>query len=143
MQGQFQIEEDNLLLKKVCLEIKHDKELKRYYPLNKGFNVTNLNDIIITECKEENKNTEIINLIVKLLEDISFELDKGLKKDKAEISRMIFALHNLPRVYLNKEENTVCLLGQNGITPSEALKYSKLSMNEDMLLKYKQFFIHS
>ena len=143
MQGQFSLEEDNLLLMEVCHEIQYDRELKKYYPFSIVFDGTNINKALITDCKDENKHIEIIDLIIKLLEDVSYELDKGLRKDKEKISRMIFSLHNLPRVYLSKEENTLCSLGQAGITSDEALEYSKLSMDESMLSSYKHFFIHS
>lgn len=75
------------------------------------------------------------------MEDISYELNKRLGKDKEKICKMIFSAHNLPRVYLCKDNDTLCLLHQNGITSNEALEYSRLNMNEDMLLKYNQFFV--
>lgn len=142
MQKQFEIEEDNILLRKVCHEIQTDKVLKKYYPFNKVINKINICETLITNCQEDNQHIEIINLMLKLIEDILVELDKGLRKDKEKITRMIFSLHNLPRVYLSKNENTLCLLEQNGITPEEAFEYSKLSMDENLLLKYKHFFVN-
>lgn len=142
IQGQFQLEEDNIFLIKVCHEIQNDKELKRYYPFD-GVLIIGGKEGKIIGCKDENRHIEIINLIIKLVDDILLELNKGLRKDKEKIGKMIFSLHNLPRVYLNKEEKTICLLGQDGITSDEAFEYSKLSMDENMLSNYRQFFTHN
>lgn len=136
---EFRLEEDNNILKIICDKIKCDNELKKYYPFAFTFNELDLNDMMITSCKSENKHIEIINLIIKLLQDGLAELNMGLKKDKKKIGEIIFSLHNLPRVYLNKEGNTLCLLQQEGITVNEALEYSKLSMGEEMRLKYRQY----
>ena len=142
MQGQFQIEEDNIYLINVCNEIQNDRELKRYYPFDKVPTIGK-KESKITGCEDENRHIEIISLIINLLDDILLELDKGLRKDKEKICKMIFSLHNLPRVYLNKKEQTLCSLGQDSITSDEALEYSKLSMDEDMLSNYGQFFTHN
>ena len=75
-----------------------------------------------------------------MLEDILVELDKGMRKDKEKIAKIIFSLHNLPRVYLKKGTDTLCMLNQNGISSEEALLYSKLSMDENMLSIYEHFF---
>lgn len=45
-----------------------------------------------------------------------------------------------PRVYLKKDIHTLCLPGQHGISSKEALAYSKLSMNDEMVANYKCFF---
>ena len=142
MQKPFQIEEDNIFLKNICYEILNDVNLEKHYPFCNVTDIINSEKIIITECRDENSYEEIIQLINQLLEDILLELNKGLKKDKEKIVRMIFSLHNLPRVYLKKGINTLCLLGQHGINPKEALAYSKLSMNEEMVSNYSCFFIY-
>jgi len=141
MQNEFNIEEDNIFLEKVCCEIQCDAELNGYYPLNKSLGKSDLDSYIITNCSNENKYDLIIKFIIKLLEDILYELNKGLRKNKEKICRMIFSAHNLPRVYLSKKNDTLCLLHQDGITFSEALEFSKLSMNEDMLSEYSPFFV--
>ena len=84
---------------------------------------------------------KIIIFINKLLEDVLFELDRGLKKDKEKIGRLLFSLHNLPRVYLDKEAYTLCSLGQEGITVDNALEYSKMSMSKEMLSNYKSLLL--
>lgn len=143
MQNQFDVETDNIILRKVCCEIQSDKVLNKYYPFYKEVNEVNYDGTMITECQDSNQHIEIINLILKLLEDILIELDKGTKKDKEKIGRIIFVLHNLPRVYLREKANTLCMLGQKGITLDEAFAYSKSWMDEDMLSCYEQFFVCS
>ena len=78
--------------------------------------------------------------IIRLLGDILSELDKGFRRDKEKICKLIFALHNLPRVYLSMEEPTLCLIGQRGINLDDALNYSKMSMDDEMIVCYKNYF---
>ena len=75
-----------------------------------------------------------------MLGDILSELDKGFRRDKEKICKLIFALHNLPRVYLSMEEPTLCLIGQRGIDLDDALNYSKMSMDDEMIVYYKNYF---
>ena len=139
MQKEFEKEEDNIFMRKIYSEIKCDNILKDAYPFNIDINNVNMKTCIITDCNNENKYIKIIILIIKLLEDILFELDKGIKKDKEKIGRLLFSLHNLPRVYLKKEANTLCSLRQESITVDNALEYSRMSMNKEMLSNYKSF----
>ena len=82
---------------------------------------------------------KIIIFINKLLEDVLFELDRGLKKDKEKIGRLLFSLHNLPRVYLDKEAYTLCSLGQEGITVDNALEYSKMILEKVLKKDIKEY----
>lgn len=141
MQNRFDVEADNILLREVCHELQADKVLKKHYPFHKVLDKINHDENMITECQESNQHLEIILLIRKLLEDILTELDKGIKKDKKRIGRMIFALHNLPRVYLREKASTLFMLGQKGITTKDAFSYSKSWMDENMLSCYEQFFV--
>ena len=142
MQKRFQIEDDNIFLKKMCHEIQVDTILKNYYPFKNVLNKMDTSEAIITYCQDEIQHIEIINLMLRLLEDILTELGRGLRKDKEKICKMLFALHNLPRVYLSKEADTLCLLGESGITPEDAFVYSKLSMDKDMLSSYRHYFVY-
>ena len=141
MQKEFKKEEDNIFIRKIYNEIKCDNILTVAYPFNKVINDTNMENFIITDCNNENKHIKIIIFINKLLEDVLFELDRGLKKDKEKIGRLLFSLHNLPRVYLDKEAYTLCSLGQEGITVDNALEYSKMSMSKEMLSNYKSLLL--
>lgn len=140
MQKEFEKDKDNIFLRKIYNEIQCDNILRDIYPFNKNIGELNMNNFVITDCSNENSHIKINNLIIKLLEDVLFEIDKGLKKDKEKICRLLFSLHNLPRVYLNKKSYTLYSLGQAGIGMDDALKYSRMSMNEEMLYIYKGFF---
>ena len=142
MQKTFQLKCDNDFLKKMCHEIQMDAVLKKHYPFRDVIHETGTCEAIITYCQDEKRHIEIINLMLRLLADILAELDRGFRKDKEKICNMLFALHNLPRVYLSKEADTLCLLGMHGITPEDAFAYSKLSMDEDMLSSYREFFVY-
>lgn len=139
LQEPFSIEKDNGVLKEVCLKIKNDIKLKNYYPIREGFS-ENMHKDIITDCDENLSNPIIIEFVIRMLEDLSAELKKGFHKDKEKICKLIFSLHNLPRVYLRKNNTTLCMLCQDGITTDLAITYSKLCMDEEMKRKYENFF---
>ena len=138
MQKEFIKEEDNAFLRKIFEEIQCDNVIRRAYR-NMTADELNMKNFVITDCNDQNRHIKILALILKLLEDVSLELDKGFKKDKRKICDLLFALHNLPRVYLSKEANTLFERGA-GIGPDEALQYSRMSMDMEMLRKYKDFF---
>lgn len=86
MQKEFEKEEDNAFLRKIYEEIQCDKVLRQVYPVNKTVDELNMKNFVITDCSNENKHIKVITLILKLLEDVLSELDKGLKKDKEKIA---------------------------------------------------------
>lgn len=140
MQKELSIEKDNYLLKTIYYEIKSDSILKNtyhFYGVIDGLDETNY---LITVCKSKNEYKKIAEFIIRLLGDILSELDKGFRRDKEKICKLIFALHNLPRVYLSMEEPTLCLIGQRGIDLDDALNYSKMSMDDEMIVCYKNYF---
>lgn len=139
MQSEFDIEKDNYFLINICSKIQCDNVLKRVYPFNASIDL-NKRNYLITVCNSNNEHVKIIELMIKLLENMLFELDKGFRKDKEKIHRLVFASHNLPRVYLSKGEYTLCMLGQEGINVETALEYSKMSMSEGMIAYYKSYF---
>lgn len=128
-----------LVFEKGDNKIQCDNVLKRAYSFNASIDL-NKRNYLITVCNSNNEHVKIIELMIKLLENILFELDKGFRKDKEKIHRLVFASHNLPRVYLSKGEYTLCLLGQEGINVETALEYSKMSMSEEMIADYKSYF---
>ena len=136
MQDEFNVENDNAFLRRVCLEINCDKTLRRCYPLKEMLSELVSGQNIITTWKEENKHVEIICLIDKMLEDILMELKKKVGKDKERISNLMHALHNLPRVYLNTEDVLRPPHEKFGIDSETAMKYCKLGMDENMLKTY-------
>ena len=98
-----------------------------------------MKNFVITDCNDENRHTKILALILKLLEEVSLELDKGLKKDKRKICDLLFSLHNLPSVYLSRGVSTLFELRGAGIGENDALQYSKGWMNEEMLCIYEDY----
>ena len=138
MQKEFEKEEDNAFLRKIFEEFQCDNVLRRAYR-NMIVDELNMKNFVITDCNDENRHIKILNLILKLLEDVSLELDKGLKKDKRKICDLLFSLHNLPRVYLSKGASTLFELRGAGIGENDALQYSKSWMNEEMLRIYEDF----
>ena len=141
LQAPFSMERDNEILKEVCLEIQSDNKLKNYYPIKMNF-AKNTCKYIITNCDGSMDRPAIVKFIICMLEDLSTELKKGFHKNKEKICKLIFSLHNLPRVYLKNNENTLCMLNQEGISSDLAFTYSKLSMDEEMKSRYEHFLIH-
>lgn len=139
MKKPFREMEDNICLHKVCSEILNDTTLRKHYPFWNVENIMCSERSLITNCQNENIHMEIVCFLDRLLEDIILELNKGIRKNKEKINRIIFSAHNLPRVYLNEEATSLCLLKQEGISPQEAFAYSKLSMDDSMLLDYNFF----
>lgn len=142
MQKEFNMENDNYFLRKVYYQIQRDAILNKVYPFKISIDGINKRNCFITACNSDSGYVKLIKLIIELLESVLFELGKGLKKDKEKICRLIFALHNLPRVYLGKEMCTLCLFGQGGIDLDTALEYSKMSMDEEMKVCYKHYFFN-
>lgn len=140
MQKPLCMVDDNLLLSRVLQEIHADEILRKYYPFCESKCGSDCSASMITYCQDEKIYIKITDLTIKLFDDIILELDKGFKRDKEKIIRMIFAAHNLPRVYLNEDEKTLFLLRQHAISPEDAFMYSKLSMDNKLLSKYNQFF---
>lgn len=140
MQNEFEKEEDNIFLRNIYNEVYCDNVLKKVYAFNESSDKLIMKRFIITDCSDENKHLDVIVLIHKLLEEVSLELDKGLRKDKKKISRLLFSLHNLPRVFLNKEADTLYSLGNAGIEVDDAIRYARMSMDKELLCKYKKFF---
>lgn len=135
----FDIENDNLLLRNICNELKFDKTLGYVYPFFEILIILVIDKNIITECKKENEHKEVIQLIDKMLDDISHELNKKFKKNKKLIKRLFFALHNLPRVYLNTDDLLRPSHKRMGIDSATAIEYCKSSMDLYMLWKYEEY----
>ena len=138
MQKEFAKEEDNAFLRKIFEEFQCDNVLRRAYR-NMTVDELKMKNFVITDCNDENRHTKILALILKLLEEVSLELDKGLKKDKRKICDLLFSLHNLPRVYLSRGVSTLFELRGAGIGENDALQYSKGWMNEEMLCIYEDY----
>ena len=78
LQAPFSMENNNAILKEVCLEIQNDVKLKNYYPFREDF-TENTHKYIITDCDEGMIKPIIIEFVIRMLEDLSAELNKGIK----------------------------------------------------------------
>lgn len=132
--------EDSKTLSLFIKSIKNDKELSRYYPFN------NENILFIVEEKYEiidsidrNKNNENVNILMDLLiTEIIELLCKNIFVNNNKIIMLIRAAHNLPRVYLGRNLNTLCELNLPQIDPSDAIDFAFLNMDEKTKDKYKK-----
>ena len=55
---------------------------------------------------------------------------------KKNVYVLLCALHNLPRVYLGKDKETLCELRQEAISEQDAVKYAIENMSSTMKKKY-------
>ncbi len=139
MQNEFDIENDNMLLKSICGWLKHDELLGYVYPLDEMLALFAMNKNIITECKKENGHREIVRLIDKILQDIQIELNKKFRKNKESIIRLLFALYSLPRVFLDSDDllRPSCIKMEIDFTM--AIEYCKSWMDASMLQTYRDY----
>lgn len=82
------------------------------------------------------------NIIVNQLMDWLFlDLTAEVRKthiQKRKVYDLLCALHNLPRVYLGKDKETLCQLMQETISEQDAIKYAFDNMSLDMKKRYQQ-----
>lgn len=108
---------------------KEDNEIGKLYVFEK-YKVQNL---------QVRKHYENINkMIDDMFQQLLLELDK-LLIDKRKIYNILCTLHNLPRVYLGNDEETLCNLGQKSITEEDALMFAIDNMDEQMKEKYSYY----
>lgn len=82
------------------------------------------------------------NNVNQLLNAMFFDLLREIKKPyirKRKVYDLLCALHNLPRVYLGKDKETLCELKQNAISEQDAIEYAFDNMSFDMKEKYQKF----
>lgn len=97
-------------------------------------------------CKEIGELRFGINSIVvnQLMAQLFLDLMKEIKKtfiQKRKVYDLLCALHNLPRVYLGKDKETLCKLMQDAISEQDAIKYAFDNMSLDMKKKYQEFIM--
>lgn len=79
---------------------------------------------------------KINKLIDELFLDLLTEINK-LCVNKKKIYDLLCTLHNLPRVYLGRNKETLCDLNQETISEQDAIKYAFSNMNPSMVKKYQ------
>lgn len=79
-------------------------------------------------------------LMNQLFLDLITEIKKTFIK-KRKVYDLLCALHNLPRVYLGKDNETLCGLMQEAISEQDAIEYSFDNMSLDMKKKYQNLML--
>ena len=133
-------------------------ELQKYLLLTDEKAVYAAIENFISVCKENSEigkfydfsNKEIcdlqvgINSIVvnRLMDQLFLDLMIEIKKtyiQNRKVYDLLCALHNLPRVYLGKDKETLCGLKQEAISEQDAIEYAFDNMSIDMKKKYQHF----
>jgi len=86
-------------------------------------------------------NSPVVN---HLMNQLFFDLIAETKKiciRKRKVYDLLCALHNLPRVYLGKDKETLCGLAQEAISEQDALEYAFNNMNFHMKHKYQHLLL--
>lgn len=83
------------------------------------------------------KSSIIVNqLMDKIFVDLITEIKKPYIQKK-KVYDLLCVLHNLPRVYLGKNKETLCELNQETISEQDALAYAFDNMSLEMKRKYR------
>lgn len=95
--------------------------------------------IVKLKIREENDSFDKVNeLIRELFVDLIKEMSRVFIRKK-EIYDFLSSLHNLLRIYLGVDKNTLCNLRQPAISEEDAVKYAFQNMNETMKIKYQKY----
>ncbi|MDQ2088217.1 hypothetical protein RBH29_17475 [Herbivorax sp. ANBcel31] len=135
-------ENDSYVLKKIVLLIQKEKHIGRYYPIKEEI-LTKLHECNYSIINSVDLGVSIknINLLMSdIINEILELLDRGVFVDKKKITMLIRALHNLPRVYLKKNLQTICDLNQPSIEYKDAIQYAFSNMDENTKQKYKKYY---
>lgn len=98
--------------KTVC---ENEVEIGKFYPINRKDNYQ-WSDI-------QGEHTEILQLMEKIIDDAESELDK-LIVNKYKVYLLLNGFHNLPRVFCDENEETLCNMKFKPVTDDEAKEYA-------------------
>lgn len=79
---------------------------------------------------------KVNRLIDRLFIDLLTEINK-VCINKRKVYDLLCALHNLPKVYLGRNKETLCNLKQESVSEYDAIKYTFCNMNSSMIKKYQ------
>lgn len=119
----------NITIKKFITICEKNNEIGKFY----DFSVKQVDELKI------GKNYEEIN---QFTNELFCDLLKEIKKlyiNKRKVYDLLSALHNLPRVYLGSDKETLCDLKQQAISEEDAIKYTFNNMNTSLREKYQSF----
>lgn len=95
----------------------------------------------LTEKKIGRLYIGVNNIVInQLMAQLFYDLIIAIKKtyiNKRKVYDLLCALHNLPRVYLGKNKETLCDLRKEAISEQDAIKYTFNNMSLDMKKKYQ------
>ena len=114
------------IVKKFMDLCKNEPNIGRFYKFTRE-------DYIFTDVGTSYDKIDV--LINGLFQDLIQELDKE-HIDNEMVHMLLCALHNLPRVYLGKDKETLCNIKQPSITEQEAIRYAATYMTSTMRDKY-------
>ncbi len=106
-----------------------DHEIAKFYSFK---------DKPLEDFQDGTNNVFVNQLMSRLFMDLIVEINKT-RIQKRRVYDLLCALHNLPRVYLGKNNETLCELMLEGILEQDAIEYAFNNMSLDMKEKYKQF----
>lgn len=114
-------------IKKFIVMCGENREIGKFYKFS---------DKQIDEARLGISYDKVERLINELFLDLVTELQKPYIH-KRKVYDLLCALHNLPRVYLGRDKETICDLKQLGISEEDAIKYSFDNMNTSLKEKYQ------
>lgn len=135
-------DQDVSVIKKFIELAQTERDIGKYYPISE--HMINLlqecNYSIINSVDPKKCNNNINHLMDEITSEILKLLDKGIIVNKKKLSMLIRAVHNLPRVYLGNDKQTLCSLEQPAIDFRDAIEYSFSNMDKDTKQKYGQYY---
>lgn len=117
----------NTVIEKFIAVCKENSEIGKFY---------NFSDKVTGELHVGINYIAVNHLINQLFLDLIIEMKKTCIR-KRKVYGLLCALHNLPRVYLGKDKETLCGLMQEAISEQDAIEYAFDNMNADMKKKYQ------
>lgn len=106
-----------------------NSEIAKFY----NFSVKKIDELMLGKSYE--KINQFMN---ELFCDLLKEINKP-NINKRKVYDLLCALHNLPRVYLGSEKETLCNLKQQAISEEDAIKYTFDNLDTSLRNKYKSY----
>ena len=117
----------NAVIRNFIEVCKENSEIGKFY----NFSIKEIDELHI------GINSIVVNrLMDQLFLDLMTEIRKTYIRNR-EVYDLLCALHNLPRVYLGKDKETLCGLKQEAISEQDAIEYAFDNMSTDMKKKYQ------
>ena len=91
------------------------------------------NIFLNTVYKEENVSLRVVEYMESILKRCDTLLVDKEENYKVEISLLIKAFHNLPKVYLNPTAQTLCNIGIHPISENEAIDYVQSYISKQII----------